>query len=157
MNTDDFVTGASSAFAGAEELNKRAVPLGYAVLTTAHGRLGREDGETFEAHYSVRPFGAEDGGEDRYFPDLEAVSHYLDHLETLPWWRIDLSDGSVEVDGVELTVTDKSSGETIYLGGGWSWLIAGSMSSGQVIGENLSQLQVRADTPPKFGRWRKVG
>lgn len=154
MTTDDYVHRAAEAFEDANGLNQRAVPIGYAVLTTA-GETRSEDGQVFESHYSVRPFGAEDGHADRHFPDIDAVARYIDHVESLPSWRLDLTDDSIEVDGVNLTITDKARDESIYLGGGWWPMIGGEIRSGEVFGEGLARLAVRADSPPKFGRWRK--
>lgn len=154
MTTDDYVHQAAEAFGDATGLNQRAVPIGYAVLTTA-GETRSEDGHVFESHYSVRPFGAEDGHDDRYFPDIDTVARYIDHLESLPSWRLDLTDDSLEVDSVNLTITDKTRDESIYLGGGWWPMIGGSIRSSEVFGEGLTRLAVRGDSPPKFGRWRK--
>ncbi|WP_341257075.1 hypothetical protein [Gordonia malaquae] len=156
MDTNDYVRQTAAAFSKADALNERAGSLGYGVLTATSGTLDVNDkGETFQVHYSVRPFGFEDGRRDKHFPDIEAVERYLDHLETLPWWRLDLNDDSIVVDGVALTITDKATEETIYLGGGWKWMIGGSRKAGEKIGEGLTHLSVRADEPPAFGRWRK--
>ncbi len=136
-----------AAFADAEALNERAVPMGYAVLTTASGD---------SSHYVVHPLWArDDRSGDRSFPDIAAAAEYVDHLEMLPWWTLDLSDESIDVDGVAETVTDRRTGESIHVGGKWRTMIGGARKSGQTYGEAVSHLSVRADEPPTIGNWRK--
>ncbi|WP_138918055.1 hypothetical protein [Gordonia effusa] len=152
MTTDDSVRRTAEAFSRARELNERAVPMGYAVLTTA-GEEQSQSGRVFESHYAVRPFGTEDGRADRYFPDIEAAAEYIDYLETLPRWTLDLTDSSIEVDGVRRTIAVKETGQVHDLSGGW--LSLGGKSRSGVIGDGLTSLSIRASQPPAFGRWRK--
>lgn len=112
--------------------------------------------QTFRSSFAVRPFGHEDGRDDQHFSDANALSRHLDYLASLPRWELDLTDDRIEVDGVELTVKDRASGETIFLGGGWSPMIGGRRPGDAPLGDGLTVLRIQAEQPPEFGRWRKA-
>lgn len=129
-----------------------AQPLGYAVTFAAGGGVGGDPTPThqrFTVHRIDKPVA--DGPS---FPTTEDTQAYLDELAELPQWRLDLDDDSIEFDNTELTITDKSSGESFCLKG-WSLGVTGRAGQGQSAGayEGATNLSVRSEEAPTVGRW----
>jgi hypothetical protein len=135
----DPITAWVAARDAAQPLHDRAIMLGYVVSATATGELGREP----EVSFWVRRFD-QSGGDERTFATLNEVSSYLDHLETLPVYCLELENNSrVETtpnaDGTETWVTDTKTGEKFAV-------------RTQDI-EAITRLCVHAESQPTIGNW----
>ncbi|MFC9840898.1 hypothetical protein ACFVKB_45160 [Rhodococcus sp. NPDC127530] len=87
-------------------------------------------------------------------PNADEVRALLDTLATKPWWRLNLDDDSIDVDGV--TITDKTTGAAIVLSGGWGPIIGRAETLIEYqTNHNIFHIAVRGDAPPTVGSWRK--
>lgn len=140
-----------------DELNERSQPLGYAVTMAAGGEIGTTENayRRFTLHRIDKPVAS-----GPRFGTAADVHAYLDELDKLPRWRLDLDDESVEFDNEELTITDTQSGESLCLKGWRSLGITGAAATG---GEQAGayagarHISVASDQAPTIGRWYKSG
>lgn len=141
---------AMTAFAVADELNKTAVALGYAVLidttVTASPTV-----TTDSTVYMVRQLG---GTTVHATSDPDSVRQYLDELAGQPRWRLDLEDPSIEIDGA--VITDKQTGQTIALQGGWAPIIGNCTTVDEFRATtDIHHLSVVGEQPPAVGAWHR--
>jgi hypothetical protein len=139
----------------AHELNQRSQPLGYAVTMAAGGEIGTTQPHSyrrFTVHRIDKPVASGPS-----FETAADVNSYLDEVEKLPRWRLDLDDDSIKFDNEELTITDAQSGESFCLKGwkslGFTGVATGVERSGAY--EGARHISVAADEPPAIGRWYK--
>lgn len=152
MSDDGSLHGTLQA---AHELNQQSQPLGYAVTMAAGFEVGTADPHSyrrFTVHRIDKPVSSGPS-----FETAADVYSYLDELEKLPHWRLDLDDDSIEFDNEELTITDKRTGESFCLKGWQSLGITGRAAEGQRAGayEGAQHISVASQEPPTIGRWYK--
>jgi hypothetical protein len=139
----------------AHELNERSQPLGYAITMAAGGEFGTNAPQSyrrFSVHRIDKPVAS-----GPKFDTAAEVHSYLDDIEQLPRWRLDLDDESIEFDNEELTITDTKSGDSFCLKGWKSLGITGTAAAGQRPGayEGARHISVASEEPPTVGRWYK--
>jgi hypothetical protein len=153
-NRDD-TEGDADAAAETNELNALSQPMGYAVThhADADPALDPPADRRFTVHRMDQP-----SGEGPTFHSARDVRGYLDGLEKLPRWQLDLDDDSVEFDNTTLTVTDKNSGESFCLRGWKSFGISGMLTASAAPGASPHprQISVVAEQPPTIGHWHQA-
>jgi hypothetical protein len=153
MSDDGTLHGTMQA---AHELNERSQPLGYAVtFATGATGVGTDDPQSyrrFTVHRIDKPVASGPS-----FDTAAEVSAYLDEIEKLPRWQLDLDDDSIRFDNRELTITDTRTGESFCLKGWNSLGITGRAKDGGHAGayEGARHISLAADEPPAVGRWYK--
>jgi hypothetical protein len=152
MNDDGTLPGTLEAV---RELNQRSQPLGYAVSVAAGTELGTNEPHSyrrFTIHRIDKPVASGPSF------DTAANAHvYLDEVERLPRWRLDLNDDSIAFDNKELTITDVRTGDSFCLKGWKSLGVTGSATGGGQAGayDGATHISVAANDPPTIGRWYK--
>ncbi|WP_459979993.1 hypothetical protein, partial [Mycobacterium avium] len=139
----------------ARDLNERAQPSGYAVTMSAGGEVGTKDPQSyrrFTVHRIDKPVASGPS-----FATAAEVESFLDAVEKLPRWRLDLDDGSITFDNTELTVTDVRTGESFCLKGWTSLGVTGRATHGGQAGayDGARHISIATDEPPTIGRWYK--
>jgi hypothetical protein len=135
-------------------LNAVSQPLGYAVTCRASGapEEQRPANRRFTVHRIDQPI-----AQGPSFESADDARNYLDELETLPRWRLDLNDDSVEFDSRALTVTDRRTGDSFCLKGWKSFGISGLIGDA-IPGASAGtrHISVVAESPPTIGHWHRV-
>lgn|GEM_PF-1526212 len=149
----DAVANMRDAVAETNQLNRISQPLGYAVTCRAGGGSSPDEPEhrRFTVHRIDDPV-----AHGPSFATADDVRDYLDHLNRLPRWRLDLDDDSIDFDRVTLTVADKRTGESFCLRGWKSFGIDGVVGGDDRRGAPAGHLSVVAAKPPTIGRWYRV-
>jgi hypothetical protein len=152
MSDDGTLHGLAQA---AHALNQRSQPLGYAVTMAAGAELGTIEPHSYQrftVHRIDKPV-----ANGPSFPTAAEVNSYLDGLEGLPRWRLDLDDDSIEFDNKELTITDTRTGVSLCLKGWRSLGFTGQAPVGGQAGayDGATHISVVAEEPPTIGRWYK--
>jgi hypothetical protein len=152
MSDDGTVHGSMQA---AHELNQRSQPLGYAVTMATGAELGTNQPHSyrrFTVHRIDKPVASGPS-----FETAAEVHSYLDELEKLPRWRLDLDDDSIKFDNKELTITDTRTGDSFCLKGWKSLGITGrAAGSGRSRAyDGARHISLATDEPPTVGRWYK--
>jgi hypothetical protein len=135
----DWNTALIEARAAAAELHDRARTLGYRVGAHVGGDIDQEP----EVSYSVRRFDLPSDTAET-FAGTGPVSAYLDHVETMQSWCLEL------VDNPRVDVTTDEKGTA-------TWIV--DSESGEMFGvrtvdlENVTRLCVHAESAPTIGNW----
>lgn len=154
MTDRETLQNMTDTLGASKALNEIAQPLGYAVTMSAGGTLGDDaapDHRRFTIHRIDKPVASGPS-----FPSADAVKEHLEHISTLPLWRLDLNDPSIEFDPATFTIKDVATGETFNLRG-WIYGVTGNAKTSGASGgyDGATHLSVRTDQPPTIGNWYK--
>jgi hypothetical protein len=151
-DTKILIARMRAAHRAADELQKRSMLLGYNVTFTSGMTLG-------DRRVEAEPIGDEAGTrfhvwridktsyDSETFTTVEAVNDYLDQLETLPRFCLELQ-GNPRIEEVSeehgpfTLVTDNETGQIFML------------RTRDL--ETIAKLHIHAETAPTIGNWREV-
>jgi hypothetical protein len=126
-----------------QPMHDRAISLGYNVSANISGELGHEpDHVSFWVRRFDQPSGAE-----RTFDSIDEVRQYLDHLETLPVYCLELVGNSRVTAEVEIYRPDAAA------------VVIADTETGEKFGvrfndlEAITRLCVHAESQPTIGNW----